>query len=245
MTGHALMTGSIRRMWARSLMVMDRRMEPLEGSRLAGLYLPVELTLGTAKTDVSLKLGQPYGRPGEVNHKPQMSRFWGAGRTKESVEPLRKLIHPKDAASLRSTSESKPRTSEKLRPDLGQQNDCSDVMDIDERTPHHPPAIKPLLQFQFTFLLVQRLESDAVTDLIPEFWSPVRIKRSKNNRRRRSSKLTIDIVSTSEAPGLQNIVANLAIANDATFNTSYVQCQKFTKLRKDLTIYRRERLGDL
>ncbi|KAG8252102.1 hypothetical protein J6590_066842 [Homalodisca vitripennis] len=34
-------------------------------------------------------------------------------------------------------------------------------------------------KLQFTFLLVQRLESDAVTDLTPGIWSHVHLKRSK------------------------------------------------------------------
>ncbi|KAG8321189.1 hypothetical protein J6590_051464 [Homalodisca vitripennis] len=39
-----------------------------------------------------------------------------------------------------------------------------------------PPTTTTL---QFTFLLVQRLESDAVSDLTPGIWSHVRLNRSK------------------------------------------------------------------
>ncbi|KAG8329630.1 hypothetical protein J6590_082182 [Homalodisca vitripennis] len=49
-----------------------------QGSLLAGLSKP---TTGTAKTDVSLKSGKPYGCPGAAHHQPQMLRFWGARMT--------------------------------------------------------------------------------------------------------------------------------------------------------------------
>ncbi|KAG8282003.1 hypothetical protein J6590_047064 [Homalodisca vitripennis] len=49
-------------------------------------------------------------------------------------------------------------------------------------------ALRRLYLLQFTFLLVQSLKSDAVTDLTPGIWSHNRVKRSKRSWRRRRSK---------------------------------------------------------
>ncbi|KAG8330604.1 hypothetical protein J6590_059393 [Homalodisca vitripennis] len=45
-----------------------RPLSTQQGSMLDGLYIPCEPTLGIAKTDVSLKSGQPYGCPGVAHH---------------------------------------------------------------------------------------------------------------------------------------------------------------------------------
>ncbi|KAG8312958.1 hypothetical protein J6590_013299 [Homalodisca vitripennis] len=49
---------------------LENRWISQEGSLLAGLYNPSEPTVGTVKTDVSLKSGQPYGCPGAADPSP-------------------------------------------------------------------------------------------------------------------------------------------------------------------------------
>ncbi|KAG8308207.1 hypothetical protein J6590_002293 [Homalodisca vitripennis] len=67
---------------------------------------------------------------------------------------------------------------------------------IHSHTHNHRPAS----HLQFTCMLLQRLVSDAVSNLTPGIRSHVRLKRSKEIRRQRSSKRNIYIVSTSETP---------------------------------------------
>ncbi|KAG8254280.1 hypothetical protein J6590_011977 [Homalodisca vitripennis] len=61
---------------------------------------------------------------------------------------------------------------------------------------------------KFIFLLLQRLVSDAVSDLTPGIWSRVRLKSSNESRRRRSSKLfdIFFIVATRRTTGVGNII---------------------------------------
>ncbi|XP_046659713.1 uncharacterized protein LOC124353762 [Homalodisca vitripennis] len=65
------------------------------------------------------------------------------------------------------------------------------------------------VQLQFTFHLVQRPNSNAVTDLTPEIWNQHPSEEIQNHRRRRSSNRTLYIVSTSETPGLQTNVIKM------------------------------------
>ncbi|KAG8250978.1 hypothetical protein J6590_090487 [Homalodisca vitripennis] len=53
-----------------------------------------------------------------------------------------------------------------------------------------------IYEFQFTFLLSQRLVSDFFSGLTPGICRHVRLNRSKESRRRKRSKRKIDIVST-------------------------------------------------
>ncbi|KAG8321188.1 hypothetical protein J6590_051463 [Homalodisca vitripennis] len=91
---------------------------------------------------------------------------------------------------LKMTSEPPPTTGQADRlhgkdisagthPSSSHARRCLIFLSRDNRRNHYTAPLVQFCGFWFTFLLVQRLESDAVTDLTPGILGHVRLKRSK------------------------------------------------------------------